>query len=73
MQPFALETVLPHGTARTVYQLHDRKVNAVNPFDPLKVFERNWLHVRTPPGWKRVVEEAPQSQAGRGPMPGRMR
>jgi TIGR03009 family protein len=73
MQPFALETVLPHGRARTVYQLHKPKVNAVNPLDPLNVFGDNWLNVRTPPGWKRVVEEVPESQAGRASAPGRMR
>ncbi len=65
MEPFALETLLPNGTARTVYQFHDPKVNVVNLLDPLKVFENNWLHAPTPRGWKKVVEEAAPSQAQR--------
>ena len=73
MQPSALETVLPNGTARTVYQFHNPKVNIVNLLDPLKMFENNWLHVRTPAGWKKVVEEAPQTEARRASTPERMR
>lgn len=67
MQPFAVESLLPNGKSRTVYQFHDPRVNARNPLDPLRVFENNWLHPRTPPGWTRVVEEVPQVQAGRTP------
>lgn len=67
MQPFAVESLLPNGKSRTVYQFHNPKVNVRNPLDPLGVFENNWLHPRTPPGWTKVVEEAPQVQAGRSP------
>ncbi|HUT92216.1 MAG TPA: hypothetical protein VMY37_22165 [Thermoguttaceae bacterium] len=73
MQPFALETVLPNGTATMVYQFENPKLNVVNLLDPLKVFENNWLHARTPAGWKKVVEEAPPAEARRASTPDRMR
>jgi len=61
MQPSALQIILPNGKSRTVYQFHSPRMNVKNLLDPLGVFENNWLHPRVPPGWKKVVEEAPQA------------
>jgi TIGR03009 family protein len=65
MQPAALETWLPNGKSRTLYLFDRPRVNARNPMDPAGLFENNWLHVRTPRGWAKVVEAGPQSQAQR--------
>ncbi len=73
MQPFALESVLPNGTATTVYRFENPKLNVVNLLDPLKVFDNNWVHARTPTGWKKVVEEAPPAEARQPPAPDRVR
>ena len=73
MQPYGLETVLPNGKSRTVYHFARPKVNARNPLDPVGVFENNWLHVRTPLGWTKVVEGGTQSQAQRPTVPDRTR
>ena len=73
MQPYAMETALPNGKSRTVYQFDRPKVNARNPLDLLGVFENNWLHVRTPRGWTKVVEGGTQPQAQRPSGPDRRR
>ncbi len=73
MQPSAIESILPNGKSSTGYQFDYPKVNAKNLLDPFGVFENNWLFPRTPTGWTRVVEEAPQAQAGRAPSSGNVR
>ena len=73
MQPYALETRLPNGKSRTVYHFDRARVNARNPLDPAGIFESNWLHVRTPRGWTKLVEGGAQGQARRSSPPNRTR
>ncbi len=63
MLPFAMEMIQPNGKNRTVFRFQDPRVNAKNLLDPLGLFEESWLRPRTPPGWTRVVKEAPIAQA----------
>jgi len=73
MQPLAIESVLPNGKSSTVYHFQKTKVNAKNLLDPFGVLGNNWLFPRTPAGWTKAVEGAPQAQASRGPSPGNVR
>jgi len=67
MQPFAIQTHLPNGKSRTVYQFTEIEVNTN---DLLRFLKGDSFHARTPLGWEKIVEEPPAATIGGQPAAG---
>jgi TIGR03009 family protein len=62
MMPEAIQVHMPNGRSRAVYMFQDPTVNGTMN----QLFGSIFMSPRTPLGWKRVVQEAPQNL---GPAP----